>query len=735
MRSVGNPRRLRFGAFEADLESAELRKGGIRIALQEQPFRVLAALLEHPGQLVTRDELRREIWPADTFVDFDRSLNTAALKIRQALGDSATHPRFLETVPRRGYRFVAPVEPAGDAGPVADANPSVIELHAERERSRPVKRYLLLATGASVAAVALLTWLLWFRSPRRAEPDPRWVLKRLTSFEGVESAPSWSPDGRFIAFSRFAPNDADIFIMPVDGGDPVQLTNHPADDMRPRWSPDGRFLAFLTDEGRTKQVRLMPPLGGAARTLADTKIPFLERFADSWKSFGTAPWAPDGSELLFSRAEPTAKTAVWKIHLETNRQTRLTSPPADCDDLLASWSPNGREIVFARRQSGRASLWLMPASGGEPRVLLRDEFDNITPSFSRDSRRVIFESNRAGAQNIWDLEISSGRLRQLTTGPGSDANAVAGPAGGLLFAHHVFQTSFHRRDLSSRKEERLMAATGSSYQLRYSPDGRRLLYFSNRRGNLDVWLLDPRTSAQQLLTNHPAADLGGDWAPDGNHVVFLSDRDGLFHVWTADVDAQTVRKLFGKPVLATQGITMGTGHSPVPRWSPDGRKIGFVVEAERGTALWSVDPDGGNAQQLVAGVLGFDWYRDSRRVVYTRASTVEAGARELVAADLSGGKEVILRRGNHLELAAALDGRGLTYVSGASRFALDLYLLPLHQPAGHSGLPQPWGTPTILVSAQRGAYPRNGGWSPDGNAIVYTRERHDADIYVIENYR
>ena len=101
---------VRFGVFEVDFEAGELRKHGVRINLQEQPFRLLAALLEQPGQLVTRDKLRQQIWPADTFVDLDCSLNTAVLKVRQALGDSATHSRFLETVPKRGYRFVAPIE-------------------------------------------------------------------------------------------------------------------------------------------------------------------------------------------------------------------------------------------------------------------------------------------------------------------------------------------------------------------------------------------------------------------------------------------------------------------------------------------------------------------------------------------------------------------------------------------------------------------------------------------------
>ncbi len=109
-RSSPEARLLRFGVFEVDLAAGELRKNGARIRLQEQPFQVLAALLENAGQVVTRDHLREKIWPADTFVDFDHSVNTAVNKIREALGDSASSPRFVETLARRGYRFIAPVE-------------------------------------------------------------------------------------------------------------------------------------------------------------------------------------------------------------------------------------------------------------------------------------------------------------------------------------------------------------------------------------------------------------------------------------------------------------------------------------------------------------------------------------------------------------------------------------------------------------------------------------------------
>src|SRR5712692_4002677 len=103
-------RRVRFGAFEADLRSGELHKYGLRIKLQDQPFQLLTLLLEHPGDVITREELRQKLWPADTFVDFDVGLNTAVKRLRDALGDSAENVRFIETLPRRGYRFIAPVD-------------------------------------------------------------------------------------------------------------------------------------------------------------------------------------------------------------------------------------------------------------------------------------------------------------------------------------------------------------------------------------------------------------------------------------------------------------------------------------------------------------------------------------------------------------------------------------------------------------------------------------------------
>src|SRR5882724_4370470 len=148
MDPISRTRGTRFGAFEVDLRSGEVHKHGIRLKLQDQPFRVLALLLEHSGDVVTREELRQKLWPADTFVDFDTGLNSAIKKLRDVLSDSAEEPRYIETLPRRGYRFIARVENG--------AQPTLTIVEEHRPQARPLgptrelwnRRRILVASGA-----------------------------------------------------------------------------------------------------------------------------------------------------------------------------------------------------------------------------------------------------------------------------------------------------------------------------------------------------------------------------------------------------------------------------------------------------------------------------------------------------------------------------------------------------------------------------------------------------------
>jgi DNA-binding winged helix-turn-helix (wHTH) protein len=207
--SVNSPHILRFGVFEANLLSGELRKSGVRIKLQDRPFQILAILLAQPGEVVTREDLQKRLWPADTFVDFEHGLNTAITKLRQALADDAENPRFIETLPRRGYRFVAPV--SGDSnGALPDAlghranvtSAATIQFQAaESVSAGHVRRSTLYWTIGTVFLLGLATassWFFYSRSTARAN----FSAVRIAPLNGLprESDAAFSPDGSQVAF-------------------------------------------------------------------------------------------------------------------------------------------------------------------------------------------------------------------------------------------------------------------------------------------------------------------------------------------------------------------------------------------------------------------------------------------------------------------------------------------------------------------------------------------------------
>src|SRR5512142_590772 len=170
---------VRFGLYEVDLDSGEMRKAGLKIQVQPQPLKVLESLLEHPGEVVTRDELRSRIWPSESFGDFDQAVNVAVAKLRTALGDSAENPRFIETIPRRGYRFLAevkvdqldrPLKTPPDIPNPAQQNVTEMEHAREQPHARPRWQHAWKFFSAAIA-VALITLITWIIVPRK-RPSP-----------------------------------------------------------------------------------------------------------------------------------------------------------------------------------------------------------------------------------------------------------------------------------------------------------------------------------------------------------------------------------------------------------------------------------------------------------------------------------------------------------------------------------------------------------------------------------
>ncbi len=263
----------RFGVFELDLAARELRKRGVWVRLQDQPFLVLEALVEKPGEVVTREELKERLWAEDEFVEFDKSLNTAVQKIRQALGDSAASPRFLETIPRTGYRFIAPVE-----RPLAEP--------PEASRSRRLNPALVALTVVVMAAV------YWVLSTRSAPPELPRDVSRLTESAGLAFQPAISSDGSLLAYAANENGNLDIWIKRIPEGSPVQVTHHPADDSAPAFSPNADSIVFRSERDGG-EIYAAPAFGGAEPRL----IAALGR----WPRY-----SPDGSRIAYWVGAPHA---------------------------------------------------------------------------------------------------------------------------------------------------------------------------------------------------------------------------------------------------------------------------------------------------------------------------------------------------------------------------------------------------------------------------------------------
>lgn len=292
---------LRFGEFELDPARYELRKRGRRVKLQRIPMELLFLLAQRKGELVVRRELTR-VWNSDDPADVERSINTAVRKIRQALGDDADRPRFVETVPGKGYRFIARIsepvcEPANN--PAASPVPLPKAGSLAKVSKLAATRYAVAALGVAGLGAAVL----WVGTS--AQPPPMRVAP-FTALPGSESTPAFSPDGNHVAFAWDGDGQGQhLFVKAVAAGPEMRLTASPSLDSNPAWSPDGRLIAFLRkDQRQALALCVIPASGGSERRIQTLSGTRLSRI--SWSADGTAltvvdsdpPEAPPGIFLI-----------------------------------------------------------------------------------------------------------------------------------------------------------------------------------------------------------------------------------------------------------------------------------------------------------------------------------------------------------------------------------------------------------------------------------------------------
>jgi eukaryotic-like serine/threonine-protein kinase len=419
-------------------------------------------------------------------------------------------------------------------------------------------------------------------NPRPAHSVP------LTSYQGDERQADFSPDGSQVVFvwNGDRQDNWDIYLKVVgSSAAPLRLTTDPAADSNPKWSPDGKTIAFIRSTTEDDSVMLMSALGGEERRL--TVFPAA---IDAGLS-----WSPDGKWLAVSVGERQGPTALQLFSLETGASRVLTNPPAsDAGDFDPAFSPDGRSLAFVRERGMNVDeLWIFPLTRtyqaqGEPRNLLSDGKKNRNPVWSTDGRELIFSSGESAFANLFRMPADGSRPpnRIDATGDGVTEPAVSLSSQTLAYSRTFRSATIWRLDRKSvpnRAEQFIASSSFRDAFPQYSPDGKRIAFFSNRTGLNQIWTCDADGSKPAQLTSMSGTTTGTPrWSPDGEWISFDSNSGGFWQIYL-------IPSTGGKPIALTQGDSSNV----LASWSRDGKWIYFTSKRSGAEEVWRVSSRGG----------------------------------------------------------------------------------------------------------------------------------------------
>ncbi len=512
-----------FGVFELNRRTGDLRRSGTRVKLQGQPFQLLAQLVDKPGEVVTREDLRERLWPADTFVDFDHSLNAAIRRLRDTLGDSAENPIFIETVARRGYRFLAPIarKPPIDIDEIAPT------------AAGPGRRSLASRFGPWIGAAAagLVLVLLGLKLGMLLDRAHAPVLVHISQLtanpedDRIRSA-AISRDGKYLAFS----DEIGFYLRQIDTGETHSVTlpeNLKAASIS--WFPDNVHIVIsLSASGHSSLWELSTLGGGAHKLLEEGRDPAV---------------SPDGKEVAFV-AGSKLHQQIWLVDVDGSQLRKLVG---DDDDLFGAvaWSPDGTKLAYTRAKVGYGY-----GTNGSIEVLqVHSQAVASTP-----------------------VQLSSWTMTGL------DGPLTWGSDGRLIYTvteqppnqpdSNLWSVNLDGRGQRTGTPVRLTNDTGDVFSISITADGKRIAYVKGVP-QPDVYVAKIKSpgiiSEPQRVTFDEHEDIPYDWTPDNKTVIFTSDRTGTLSIYKQAID-QAVPDL----------LVRNTHPLVESRLSPDGTQLLYV---------------------------------------------------------------------------------------------------------------------------------------------------------------
>jgi Tol biopolymer transport system component/DNA-binding winged helix-turn-helix (wHTH) protein len=729
---ISTASRVRFGLFEADLVRGTLSRQGTRLKLQVQPFRILSLLLQQPGEIVTREQCRRALWPEGTHVNFDGSLNAALKKLRAALQDEAENPRFIETVPRQGYRFLVPIQLINDAvasvqegrlSRLGNGDQSIeVRLHLrpeiaqgfatppdwDRERAeRTQKRFDLMLLSI---AILFGSWLLFFIVYPVPHPSMQ-HMARITNAGRIDEWGGIVSDGTRIFFLERNDGRWNLMQTSVEGGNAEKMATPFENTRLFAISPDHSQFLIGQFSGRDEEMPLWlwPVQGGEPRRLG--------------QATGADPaWSPDGTQIVFAQGQN-----IYTIHrdgTQTRQLAHVTGRPRS-----PAWSPDGGSIRFTLDlgEFGTQSIWEMTSDGNGLHAMLSATSHPSRQSagnWTADGKYFLFSGCEANDCNLWGIRNAWNWFRRshhepfpLTSGPDSLHVTIPAQMGSRIFA---FSYQSHRELGKIEPHTQRMSTLSldtSIAQASFSPDDEMVVY-SNRPDD-SLWLSRTNGEARIPLTIAPLHGRYARWSPNAKLILFTGARQnqprniyvispdgGSLHPvlpsgweaseadWSPDgyrivvsMRSQKAQSEYGlyalEPTTGTLKELAGSKGLTQPRWSPDGRFVAAVDDAKHRVLLYDIQKSSWALLASGGYIESLHWAHDSSMIYFQdqideQESIFRVGVPSRKAERVFGFGELLRGSATHCYFTG-LDRTGSLYVM-IERGVTDIYALDLDLP-------------------------------------------------------
>jgi Tol biopolymer transport system component/DNA-binding winged helix-turn-helix (wHTH) protein len=534
-----------------------LARGSVSQRITPKAMEVLLVLVDHVGELVTREEILASVW-SDVHVQ-EEVLTRAVADLRKALDDDRKEPRYIETIPKRGYRVIAAVVPA------------------ERSSSR---RTLPLWGGAlAVAAVASL--FAWGSRDLDREEALALEGRPLTTFPGREIEPALSPDGTRVAFAwQGASGDNwDVYVKPLAQETLARLTEDPDVDLAPSWSPDGKRIAFAR----------YPAMG-----MGDCRILEIEVLGGTERELGSCgksqnpdlSWSPDGHLLAFSDRDSDSESfGIFLVATETGEKRKLISPGSQhWGDKDPAFSPDGRWVAFTRSVSmNTQDVYLIEVAGGEPERVTFDGREVRGVAFTPDGGKLVVSSARSGALGLWRFPLGEGRPVRLVFAGGTPRAPEIGSRGELLFEERWRDSDVEALAVGAvdTAPVPVLVSTHDDREPALSPDSSRIAFVSSRSGSPEIWMSEASGGNARRLTSFGGPQVGApSWSPDGRSIAFDARPEGHADLFSISIDG-------GKP----EPIAPSPENEVAPVFSPDGSEVLFGSDRSGKWQIWSSEKE------------------------------------------------------------------------------------------------------------------------------------------------